>query len=159
MKKILIALDYDPPAQKIAESGYALAKAMNAQVILIHVVAESIYYSSLNYSPIMGYDGFSNLDVVQVYTGEQLNKAAQDYLDKSKEHLSDSNIQTVIREGDFAKNILSVADEMNVDIIVLGSHGRRGLDKILLGSVAEQVLHWTKVPLYIIPTKKFEEGK
>jgi nucleotide-binding universal stress UspA family protein len=159
MKRILIAIDYDPPAQEIAESGYALAKSMNAQVILIHVVAESVYYSSLNYSPIMGYDGFSNLDVVQVSTEEQLKKAAQDYLDKSKEHLGDPKIQTVIKEGDFAKNILSVADEMNVDIIVLGSHGRRGLDKILLGSVAEQVLHRTKVPLFIIPTKKFEEGK
>jgi nucleotide-binding universal stress UspA family protein len=153
MKKVLIALDYDPPAQKIAESGFELAKAMGAQVILLHVVAEPVYYSSLNYSPIMGYDGFSNLDVVQVATEAEMKKAAGEYLEKSKEHLGDSSIQTIVKEGDFAKSILSSASELGADIIVMGSHGRRGLDKILLGSVAEQVLHKSDLPLYIIPTR------
>ena len=53
MKKILIALDYNPSAEKIAEAGYALAKATNAAVILMHVVADPVYYSNLDYSPIM----------------------------------------------------------------------------------------------------------
>lgn len=157
MKNVLIALDYDPPAQKIAESGFALAKAMGAHIILLHVVAEPVYYSSLNYSPIMGYDGFSNLDIVQVATEEELKKAAKDYLEKSKEYLGDQSIETVIKEGDFAKSILSTALEMKADIIVMGSHGRRGLDKVLLGSVAEQVLHKSTIPLYIIPTRISQE--
>ena len=46
MKKILIALDYNPTAQKIAETGFSLAKAMNAQVVLLHVIADPVYYSS-----------------------------------------------------------------------------------------------------------------
>ena len=157
MKKVLIALDYDPPAQKIAEKGYALAKDMNAAVILLHVVSEAAYYSSLNYSPIMGYEGFSNLDMISLENVDGLRKAAQDYLDKSKQYLNDETIQTVVKEGDFANGILDVAAEMNADVIVLGSHGRRGLDKMLLGSVAEQVLHKSAIPLFIIPTKNFEE--
>jgi nucleotide-binding universal stress UspA family protein len=157
MKKILIALDYNPSAQKIAETGYALAKSMNAQVILLHVVSDAAYYSSLNYSPIMGFDSFSNLDILQTDIVEELKKGAQEYLDKSKQHLGDETIQTVIKDGDFGKSILDAATEMNVDIIVMGTHSQRGLDKILMGSVAEKVLHHSSIPLFIIPTKNLEE--
>ena len=157
MKKILIALDYDPSAQKIAETGYALAKSMNAQVILLHAISDATYYSSLNYSPIMGFDSFSNLDIFQADAVEELNKAAQEYLDKSKQHLGDETIQTIIKDGDFGQSILDTATEMNVDIIVMGTHSRHGLDKILMGSVAEKVLHKSSIPLFIIPTKDYEE--
>ena len=157
MKKILIALDYDPAAEKIAETGYELAKSMNAEVILLHVTAEAFYYSSQNYSSVMGFDGFNNLNMVQPLNAEVLNQAARDYLEKSKQHLGDDTIQTVIKQGDFSESILETAKEMNVAIIVMGTHGRHGLDKLLLGSVAEQVLHKTDIPLFIIPTKKFEE--
>jgi nucleotide-binding universal stress UspA family protein len=157
MKKILIALDYNPSAQKIAETGYALAKSMNARVILLHVVSDAAYYSSLNYSPIMGFDSFSNLDILQTDIVEELKKGAQEYLDKSKQHLGDETIQTVIKDGDFGKSILDAATEMNVDIIVMGTHSQRGLDKILMGSVAEKVLHHSSIPLFIIPTKNLEE--
>jgi nucleotide-binding universal stress UspA family protein len=158
MKKVLIALDYDPAAQKIAETGYALAKSMNAKVILLHVISDPAYYSSLNYSPILGYDSFSNLDIVQTTAVEELKKAAKNYLDKSKQHLGDETIETVIKDGDFGESILDTAKEMNVDIIVMGSHGRRGFDKILMGSVAEKVLHKTTIPLFVIPTKNVEEN-
>ena len=156
MKKILIALDYDPSAQKIAETGYAFAKSMNAQLILLHITSDPAYYSSLNYSPIMGFDSFSNLDIIQTDTTEVLKKAAQEYLDKSKQHLDDESIQTVLKEGDFGQSILDTATEMNVDVIVMGTHSRRGLDKILMGSVAEKVLHKSSIPLFIIPTKDDE---
>lgn len=159
MKKILIALDYDPPAQKIAETGYALAKDMNAEVVLLHVVSEAAYYSSLSYSPIMGYEGFNNLDVLAMANADELKKAAGEYLNKTKQHLNDTSIQTIVKEGDFADGILAAAKEVNADLIVMGSHGRRGLDKVLLGSVAEQVLHKTDIPLFIIPTKKIENNK
>jgi hypothetical protein len=88
MKKILIALDYDPSAQKIAETGYSLAKAMNAGVILLHVISDAASYTSLNYPPIMGFDNFNNLDVIEpLIMDKLLKKTAQEYLDKSKEHL------------------------------------------------------------------------
>ena len=156
MKKILIALDYDPSAQKIAETGYGFEKFMNAQLILLHITSDPAYYSSLNYSPIMGFDSFSNLDIIQTDTTELLKKAAQEYLDKSKQHLGDKSIQTVVKDGDFGKSILDTATEMNVDMIVTGTHSRRGLDKILMGSVAEKVLHKSSIPLFIIPTRDYE---
>jgi len=157
MKKILIALDYNPTAQKVAETGYALAKAMNAQTVLLHVISDATYYSSLDYSPIMGFGGFSSVGVVQTDTIEKIKKVAQTYLDKSKQHLGDDKIQTVVKNGDYGETILNTAKDLNVDIIVMGTHSKRGLEKILVGSVAEKVLHHSLIPLFIIPTKDIEK--
>jgi nucleotide-binding universal stress UspA family protein len=154
MKKVLIAMDYDPAAQNVVETGYAFAKAMNAQVILLHVTSDYVYYSSLDYSPILGYDSFSNLGMLQTNTVEELHKAAENYLQSTKQHLGDDTIQTVVKDGDFGEMILGTALEMHADVIVMGTHGRRGLDKILMGSVAENVLRQSPIPLFIIPTKK-----
>ena len=157
MKKILIAIDYNPTAEKIAEMGYELAKSMNAEVILLHVVADYTYYSSLDYSPIMGFDTFSNLGVLQTNTVLQLQDAAQEYLQKCKNHLSDSSIKTLVKDGDSGDAIIEAANNLNADIIVMGSHSRKGLDKILMGSVAEKVLRHSKVPLFIIPISEQEK--
>lgn len=157
MKKVLIALDYNPSAQKVAEAGFDLAKAMNAQAVLLHVTSDATYYSSLNYSPIMGFGGFSNSYTVETDTMEEIKKAAQSFLDKSKEHLGDDKIETVVKDGDFAQTILSTAKELNADMIIMGTHSRRGLDKVLMGSVAEKVLHHSLIPLFIIPTKTPKE--
>lgn len=157
MKKVLIAIDYNPTAQNIAKKGYELAKSMNAQIILLHVVADYTYYSSLDYSPIMGFDSFSNLGVLQTNTIVELQNAAHDYLDKTKEYLGDDSIQTMVKDGDFGQAIVDAAKELDVDVIVLGSHSRRGLEKILMGSVAEKVLRNSTLPLFIIPV--VENGK
>src|SRR5665647_1666223 len=149
MKKILIALDNNAGAQKIAEAGYELSEALRAHTILLHVTSDSTNYSSLNYSPILGFDSFSNLDVVQTDTVQELKRTAQDYLDNIKLKLGDETIRTVVKEGNYAENILQTAKEMNADIIVMGTHSRKGLDKVLLGSVAENVLHHTTIPLFI----------
>jgi nucleotide-binding universal stress UspA family protein len=151
MKTILIALDYNPTAQKIAETGYELAKSMNAQTILMHVVADYTYYSSLDYSPIMGFDQFSNLGAMQIDSSLELEKAANEYLEKTKTHLGDTSVKTLVKDGDTGDAILEAAENLGVDLIVLGSHSRRGLDKILMGSVAEKVLRHSKTPLFIIP--------
>lgn len=159
MKKVLIALDYDPTAQKIAETGYGLAKAMNAQAILLHVISDPVYYSSLNYSPIMGFDGFNAIDTILPETADELKKTAQNFLDESKKFLGDESIETVVSSGEFGDTILETAKRLHADIIVLGTHGRRGLDKIIVGSVTENVLHHSLIPLFIIPTKGIQENK
>lgn len=85
-----------------------------------------------------------------------MQNAAKDYLEKIKTHLGDHSIQTLVKEGDTGDAILDAANESNADIIVMGTHGRRGLDKILMGSVAEKVLRHSKVPMFIIPSKENE---
>ncbi|MDB5226711.1 MAG: hypothetical protein JWN78_904 [Bacteroidota bacterium] len=153
MKKILIALDYNPSAQKIAETGLKLAKAMKAEAVLLHVIVDATYYSSM-YSPIMGYTGLNPSDIMQVTDNSKITAAAQSFLDKTKQHLKEETIDTIVKEGDFASSILETAKEVHADIIVMGSHSRRGLEKILIGSVAEKVLKDSDIPLFIIPTRE-----
>ncbi len=156
MKKILIALDYDPTALKVAEKGYLLGKTMKAEVILLHVISDPDYYSSLEYSPIMGFNDFTGINAFQLETPHGLRKAAEHFLEKTKRHLNDETIQTIVKDGDIAESILSVAKKTNADLIVVGSHSRKWLEKILMGSVAEEVLKESKIPLFIVPTKKAE---
>jgi nucleotide-binding universal stress UspA family protein len=154
MKKILIALDYNPSAQKIAETGYALATAMQAEVVLLHVLEDTSYYSAYEYSPIMGFNNFSSTDLLMPDAINDLRKGVEEFLDKSKEHLGDPAIQTLVKDGEVATTIVETATDLLADIIVLGSHSRRGLDKILMGSVSEKVLHHSKTPLFIVPTRE-----
>lgn len=156
MKKVLIALDYDPTAQKIAETGYSLAKTMGAEAILLHVISDPVYYSSREYDPIMGFSGYLEAGQLQLDSVEGLKKASQHYLEKSKQHLGDKTIQTLVKEGDFAESILKAAKDLHVDIIIMGSHSRRWLDKILMGSVTEKLLRHTSIPILIIPTKRHD---
>ncbi len=154
MKKVLIALDYDPTAEKVAEEGFALASAMKAEVILLHVVADSQYYVHAGYTSIMGFGGYNGAGMVPLETVKQLTQASQDYLDKIKLHLGGTGIETEVRDGDVAEAILATAKHTHAGIIVLGSHSRRWLEKIIMGSSTEKVLHHTTLPLFIIPTKQ-----
>lgn len=153
MKKVLIALANDGIAQQVAETGYELAKAMNAKVILLHVTSAPSYSPSLHYSPIIGFDNLSNPEVVEKDAGVELRKEALHLLKELAGRLGDEKIQVIVEDGDFAETILLVASELRVDMIVVGTHNRKGLGKMILGSVAENVLHGTDVPILIIPSR------
>jgi len=154
MEKVLIALDYDPTAQKIAETGFKLATAMKAEIILMHVITDIKYYSSLAYSPILGYTGAMAMDQLEKDNIKSLVYASNHFLDKIKDHLGDKTIKTIVREGDVAESIISTSKKQHADIIVMGSHSKKWLENILMGSVAEKVLHGSAIPLFIIPTNK-----
>ncbi|WP_462251155.1 universal stress protein [Ferruginibacter sp.] len=154
MKKVLIALDYDPTAQKIAEDGFALAKAMSAQVVLLHIVADPVYYSSAMYSPIMGFGGYMDTEIMQPDIVDHLKKTSHNFLEKSKKHLGDDTIEIMVTEGDVADAIVTAAKNITANVIVMGSHSRKWLEQIVMGSVTENVLRQTSIPLFIIPTKE-----
>lgn len=158
MKKVLIALDLDPTAQKVAELGYSLAKSMSAEIFLLHVIVDSTFYSKGNF-PIMGYTGFIVSPVLFENTREDSKIESQKYLDSIKNHLGEESLQTVIKEGDTSDMILKTAKELCADMIVIGSHSRRWLEEILLGSVTESVLHHSTIPLLIVPTQQSKKHK
>ena len=144
--KVLIALDYDPTAKKVADVGFAMAKAMGAEIVLIHVVVDLVTYS-LQYI---------NMDALQLEGGIALKDASRKFLEKMKQHLGDMMIKSLIKEGDFADCILETIKEEDIDIIVMGSHSKKWLENIFMGSVTEEVLRKTTIPLFIVPTKKRE---
>lgn len=150
MKKVLIALDYNPAAQKVAEIGYSLARTLRAEVILLHVISDTAddcvpEYSLFNDSPRMA--------LGQKDSPEGLKRASEDFLDNSKYYLGDDTIQTVVKVGDFAESILEAAKDHYADVIVIGSHSRKWFGNTDMGSVSEDVLYHSSIPLFIIPTK------
>jgi len=146
INKVLIALDYDVTSKKVAEEGYLLAHSMDAETILLHVISElPVYYSESNYTHEYKVDLLGDLKIT-----------TQAFLDKAKKHLGDEAIQTVLKEGETADTILKTAKEMDVDIIVVGSHSRKWLENII-GSQADDVLTNSPIPVLIVPIKKKED--
>jgi nucleotide-binding universal stress UspA family protein len=154
MKKILIALDYDTTAQKVAEIGFSLGQNQQAEITLLHVTVNPSYYASSVYNPVMGFGGFTNLDLLAPDMIDALKKTSLHFLEKTKLHLGDDKINILVKEGSTAELILETAKELNADIIVIGSHSKSWLENTLMGSVTEHVLHHAAIPLFIIPTKK-----
>ncbi|MEI6060337.1 MAG: universal stress protein [Bacteroidota bacterium] len=143
-KKVLIALDYDPTALKVAKSGYRIAKAMNAEVLLLHVLRDMFFYSTM----------VMNMGPLQSDNVLELKDESQNFLDKTIQILRDETIRTLLKEGDFASSILAVAGSVHADIIIMGSHGHKWLKNIARDSVTERVLQQTDIPLFIIPITK-----
>jgi len=149
-----MALDYNPTATKIAEIGFSFAKAMHAEVTLLHVVENEVYYTSFLTSPITGLGDFDSATFYQYMNSDGLSDAANYYLDKIKKHLDDAKIKTLVENGNFAEVILKTAKHLKTDLIVMGSHSQKWLEQILIGSTTENVLNQTTIPLLIIPSKK-----
>jgi len=158
IKKVLIALDYDRSALEVAQLGFSIAKAMNGEVILMHALADIAYYSTPGYTPILGFSDFSHTQFMEMIDVDGLKKAGKQFLERMKHHLGDdASITTVIEEGEVADMVLKTALRSHADIIVIGYHSRKWLEKILVGSTAEKILGQTTKPLLIVPVK--EEGK
>lgn len=150
---VLIAIDSDQTALKVAETGYKLAKSMNALVTLLHVVAEPEVLAASEFSPITGFADYAGILPMQFENNDKRIKSSQHFLEKSKKHLGDDEITTLVEEGDFAGTILTTAEKIHADFIVMGCHSKQWIESIILGSVTAEVLKHTKVPLYIIPAK------
>lgn len=150
MKKVIIALDYDPGAELVAKTGYEMAKALGATIVLFHVVNEPSYYESTAYSPIMGFTGFTAPDILEMDKG--LYKEAKRFLEESKIHLGDETIETIVLEGDFAEAITDIIETTHADLLVMGTHSRKGIEKLLIGNMAEKILNRITIPLLAVPT-------
>jgi len=137
-------LDYDPSAKKVAEVGYSMAKDMGAEITLVHVIVDLVVYSLT----------YLNMGPLQSDSGMQLMDASQQFLEKTKQYLGDTTIQTLIKEGDFSDAILETAKEIKADCIVMGSHSQKWLENIVVGSVTNEVLRKTTIPMFIVPIRK-----
>jgi nucleotide-binding universal stress UspA family protein len=150
IKNVLFAIDYNPTAQKIAELGFAFAAAMQAKITLATIYENYADYTPVIYDPIMGFTGYTESDKI---SQELILTKSQKFLEKTKKHLGDENISIILKEGSSAEEILNIAKEIKADLIVIGSHSKKWLDKLIIGSTTEKVLKHSKIPMLIIPTK------
>jgi nucleotide-binding universal stress UspA family protein len=146
-KKILVPLDGSKRAEKILPHVKDLALHYESKVILLMAIQ---YFLA---AAVEGsYTEFSEKDF-----SAQLEKA-ESYLKSVMKTLSQKDIktQTVVAMGPAAEKIIQTAEEKNVDLIAMTSHGRGGLTRVFYGSVASGLLNRADRPLLVIRSRKEE---
>src|SRR5262245_32394270 len=145
-QNILIATDGSELGGKAVTHGVALAKRLNVPVTMVTVTEG---WSALELSR-MARQGAKN----PVFQFEEMAAAAAtNILDKAKQIANSQGVScdTIhIQDQHPAEGIIAAAKAKGCDLIVMASHGRRGLDRILLGSQANEVLAQSKVPALIV---------
>jgi len=149
MNKLLIAVDGTKASTAVLSTFYNLVKKPE-HVILLHV--QKLQGRSLMLD-MLGDAEMSTLkeSIVGTEHKDALDEKAAKILNYYKSQLEDSgvNITTEIRAGHPCDEILKVSDEENVDLILLGNSGRKGLNRVISGSVAREVQKHTKVPVLV----------
>ena len=139
-KKILVPLDGSKVAEGVLPHAKSLAYSEGAELILLTVAA----------NPAMDFV-FSDPGLAQSAVQEQEDRSKQ-YITEIENDLKAAGFKTstLLRIGSVAEVILGVADELQVDVIAMSTHGRTGPARWLLGSIAERVVHSSKVPVLLI---------
>jgi nucleotide-binding universal stress UspA family protein len=151
MKKIMIALDYSNAALKVAETGFELAKSMNAEICLVHAIPDISYYS-MEYSPLAGLEDFSPADSFKTMAEQE--SEARLFLGTVAKHLGDKCIKIKVIEGAYYESLLEYASEYDADLIVMGSRGQHGLDRLITGDIVSKVILHARIQVLIVPADK-----
>lgn len=142
-KKILMPTDGSAASQKAIEQGLEVAKSVGAEVTFLYVLENMS--SSFWISPESVPYGIELM--------EDLKKVGRDALDKANQLAQAAGVKAETRliEGKPTDTILQEAK--NCDLIVMGTHGRSGLDRWMLGSVTDAVLHRSEKPVLVLRSK------
>ncbi len=147
----MIAIDYNPMAQKVAETGYAYAKSIGAEIMIVHTLPEVSYYP-MEYLPIMGFPGFSK-DSAFMCTEDQEEEGFH-FLDCVVHHLGNSNIKTRLLNGVGTETIVDYAKIWKADLIIIGSQGDADFAKTYSGNTTSVLINNATIPVLIIPADK-----
>ena len=144
--RILIAVEDSPYSDQAISYGFLLARKLGSKIALVHVneipmTTPYIADPLLNETPVM------IPEMMQIQ-----EEASKNLFDRIlKQHGDQISISTYTKIGKPQNEILAVAEEYHADLIILGTHGRRGLDHFISGSVSESVARKAKCPVLIIP--------
>ncbi|HIH61730.1 MAG TPA: universal stress protein [Methanobacteriales archaeon] len=140
-KKILLPTDGSEYANKAAEHAIWIAKESGAEIVALTVMETSTFI------------GLPADDLI-IRIKEILEEEASNSLDKIKKLVEESghDIKLTLKtdEGSPADSILNTIEEEGVDLVVMGTSGKHGLDRFLLGSVTEKVVRSAKCPVLVV---------
>jgi nucleotide-binding universal stress UspA family protein len=138
-RNILCATDFGPASKGAVAFSLALAKAFGGSVTLVNVYDAPIYAGP----PMMPLND----------AGPQIEKEARKELDQATAEAKTQldAVRGVLRRGRPWEEVIALAAEMRADLVVVGTHGRRGLPHAILGSVAERVVRLCPVPVLTVP--------
>jgi len=140
---ILVAVDESPMAYAAVEQALSLAKNLDSHVTIMSVIA---------IDPFVGVDFYKVAPAITDYF-MQAEKNAKERLEDIKQSFIRDGIEIntkLIHGVSPSQGIIQVADEVSADLIIMGSHGRTGIQKVMLGSVAQNVLTQSPIPVLIV---------
>jgi nucleotide-binding universal stress UspA family protein len=140
-RNIVIATDGSENTQKAISYGIEIAKLSEATVHALYVVDTSSFSSI----PMSTEGGWEAMYEVLKTEGKKAVSAV-----KSKGEASGVEVREVVLEGHPINEIIEFAEKNNADLVVMGTLGKTGLDRFLLGSVAEKVVRGSKVPVMVV---------
>jgi nucleotide-binding universal stress UspA family protein len=140
-KKILFPVDLSESSAKIVPFVKSLASRYDARLHLLFVARVFDYFTSM-YVPHPSVSQFEK----EVIEGAE--KRLYEFADESFKDLPGTKTQVVA--GDPSEEILNYIGAHGIDLVVMGTHGRKGLDKVIFGSVAERVVKSSKVPVMVV---------
>jgi nucleotide-binding universal stress UspA family protein len=137
VKKILCAVDFAEYSPQVADYAKTLSHAFDADIQVLYVAPTLAQYVGFQVSP----------SSIENFVGEIIS-GAEDTMEKFlQEHLQGVRATGHVLSGYAAEEILRFAAENGMDLIVMGTHGRSGIDRILFGSVAEKVVKSATIPV------------
>ena len=140
--KILCPVDFSPPSNDALTYAIELARQFGAEIHLVHV-----YQNPGFVLPMSGYIG-PQADMLF-----QMRAECETALERGKGEVEEQGVtaQSELLEGVPHQEIIAHAQQLNADLIVIGSQGRTGLAHVLLGSVAEKVVRLANRPVLVVP--------
>jgi nucleotide-binding universal stress UspA family protein len=138
IKTILVSTDFSDYSNKALDNATALAKTFGAKIVLIHVVDALSYVVS------------ESLQWEKVY--DRLSESIRPMLEKQVKEIEHVGVSATCEliQGVPYEQIAKKAGEIKADLIVMGTHGRTGVRHLLLGSVAERVIHLAPCPVMTV---------
>lgn len=151
LRQILLPTDFSGCANYALSYAAAIAHATGARIVCVHVVETVV--------PAVGYAGLAEpMPIADI--SEQLEDSAERELPRLTdcEELNGLEVEEVIVHGDPAAEIVRVAEEREADLIVISSHGRTGLGRMIFGSTAEAVVRHASCPVLVVKPPQEEES-
>ncbi len=151
IRTILLPTDFSECGNFALSYAASLARTFNASIICLNVIEPIV--------PTVGYSGMTEPLPIADIT-EQLEDSAERELPKLAEcdDCEGLNVEEMVVHGDAAAEIVRVGKERGVDLIVIASHGRTGLGRILFGSTAEAVVRHAHCPVLVVKPPPEDES-
>ena len=137
--KVLIATDDSKASLRAIDIGIRFAKQYNSKVYAVYVMNVTAY-DAVVMDESWSTEMCENLD-------KESRRATSSIVDKAK--FAGLDAEPFVLKGDAADEILKFADNNKIDVIVVGSHGRNGLERFTLGSVSEKIVRHAQIPVLV----------
>ncbi len=140
ISKIICALDLSQHSGLVANYAVMMAKAFDAEIVAVYAAPALTQYVGFHVPP----------SSIENFVGEIVAGAEKTMEEFVAEHFKDVKATGMVVNGYAAEEILNLVERSGADLIIMGTHGRKGIDRILFGSVAEKIVKSAAVPVMTV---------